>query len=164
MIEIKPCRNGHTSPRRTDNRDCIECARERSVRQRRNKPEQVKATLRAWYERNKDYALERAAAWAAANPEKVKQAKAKWQAANPGKARASRNRRTPRWLTNADNASIRGQYDFAALMTWLVGVPYHVDHIIPLQGKLVSGLHVPSNLRVIRGADNIAKGNRFEAR
>jgi hypothetical protein len=70
-------------------------------------------------------------------------------------------KRTPRWLTAGDHASMRGKYDMAALMTKLVGVPYHVDHIVPLCGKTVSGLHVPANLRVIRATENLSKGSSF---
>ena len=39
---------------------------------------------------------------------------------------------------------------------------HHVDHIIPLHGKLVSGLHVESNLQVITQAANCTKSNKYE--
>lgn len=75
---------------------------------------------------------------------------------------AGKKKRTPRWLTEADHETMRGKYAMAALMTKLVGVPYHVDHILPLHGETVSGLHVPWNLRVLRGTENLSKGNRLE--
>lgn len=75
--------------------------------------------------------------------------------------RALKMQRTPKWLTETDKERIQNEYKLAALQTKITGEQWHVDHIIPLQGKNVSGLHVPSNLRAMRGSDNISKNNTF---
>jgi hypothetical protein len=67
--------------------------------------------------------------------------------------------RTPKW---ADLAAIEAIYAEAKRITASTGVPHHVDHSIPLQGRLVSGLHVANNLAVLHGHDNVRKSNRFE--
>ncbi|CAB4196323.1 hypothetical protein UFOVP1640_78 [uncultured Caudovirales phage] len=76
--------------------------------------------------------------------------------------RALKLQRTPSWLTEIDKERIRNEYKLAALQSKITGEPWHVDHIVPLQGEFVSGLHVPSNLKAIRGKDNISKHNKFE--
>lgn len=67
--------------------------------------------------------------------------------------------RTPPW---ADQKQILSVYRRAKRITDATGVQHHVDHVIPLQGKLVSGLHVENNLQVIPWRDNILKRNHFE--
>ncbi len=78
------------------------------------------------------------------------------------KRRASRIQRTPAWLTVDDLWMIKEIYSLARLRTQVFGFKWHVDHIIPLQGGTVSGLHVPKNLRVIPWIDNQRKFNKFE--
>ena len=82
--------------------------------------------------------------------------------AHTAKRRAAKLQRTPHWLTEDDHWMIEEAYSLAALRTKMFGFPWHVDHVIPLQGKNVSGLHVPINLQVIPGVDNDVKSNRFE--
>jgi len=77
--------------------------------------------------------------------------------------REAKRRRAPPWLTREQRAEMRAMYQRARDYTELSGTPYHVDHVIPLQGETVSGLHVPWNLRVVPGIDNVLKSNRWSA-
>ena len=108
-------------------------------------------------------------AWSARNPEKIKAYAKKTKALNSGrvlahtvKRRLAKIKRTPVWLTSDDHWMIEQAYELAAVRTKMFGFVWHVDHIVPLQGKLVSGLHAPNNLRVIPGAENIRKSNHFQ--
>jgi hypothetical protein len=75
------------------------------------------------------------------------------------KRRASKLQRTPSW---ADMAAIKAFYVEARRLTVATGIPHHVDHEIPLQGRLVSGLHVHTNLQILTGSENSKKRNRFD--
>ena len=68
-----------------------------------------------------------------------------------------RNLRLARW---ADRSKVQAFYAEAKRLTDETGIPHHVDHIIPLLGEFVCGLHVHTNLQVLPGSDNIRKGNR----
>ena len=76
--------------------------------------------------------------------------------------RAAQMQRTPVWLTDIDRERIVNEYRLAVLLSKVESVSWTVDHRIPLQGKLVSGLHVPGNLQVMRASENYAKRNKFE--
>jgi hypothetical protein len=65
---------------------------------------------------------------------------------------------TPAW---ADLDAIKEFYIKARQLTADTGIPHEVDHIVPIKGKLVSGLHVPANLQVITEFENISKNNSF---
>jgi hypothetical protein len=89
--------------------------------------------------------------WASANKHK--------KYAHKVKHRAAKICRTTSW---ADDSQIAAYYKIAANLTRAMGRRYEVDHIIPLQGKLVSGLHVQNNLQVLLKEDNCRKLNSFE--
>jgi hypothetical protein len=95
------------------------------------------------YEADKKYASESHRKWRQANKDKTR-----LKSANE---RAVRLQRLPTW---ADRELIKEFY---------LNCPegYHVDHIIPLRGKLVSGLHTIDNLQYLPAKENISKGNKF---
>lgn len=77
------------------------------------------------------------------------------------KRRALKLQRTPKWLTIDDFRFMKLFYTEAAILYKKTGIKYHVDHIVPLQGKNVSGLHVPWNLQLLTGFENCSKNNKF---
>jgi len=97
-------------------------------------------------------------AYREANPQKRSALRKKWRLANPGKEaarRASRKaaelHRTPAWR---DVSAIRFFYECRP-------EGCHVDHILPLRGAAVSGLHVAENLQWMPALDNLRKSNRY---
>ena len=72
--------------------------------------------------------------------------------AKAAKRKAAKLQRTPSWS------------DLEAIKEIYTQCPegYHVDHIIPLQGALVSGLHIPENLQCIPAKENLSKNNKFK--
>ena len=94
----------------------------------------------------------------------------KWVAENRGKSNAikkayklAKARACPAWLTEDEHWMMYEAYELAQLRSESLGYVWHVDHIVPLRGKTVSGLHVPWNLQVIPGVENMSKSNKFEA-
>jgi len=68
----------------------------------------------------------------------------------------------PKWLSKEQEEQIRKIYAKAQVKTAVEGIEYHVDHIVPLRGKNVCGLHVPWNLRVIEAKENLSKNNKLD--
>ena len=77
------------------------------------------------------------------------------------KRHASKLQRTLIWLTKEHYKQIADFYKKAKELDALTGIKHHVDHIVPLQGENVSGLHVPWNLQILTAAENCSKNNSF---
>ena len=128
-----------------------------SPEQRADRLAKGRLRVRAWRELNPDHAGNKAAKRAYKSTPQGRAA----SRSSGAKAAAAKMNRTPKWLTSDDLWVIKQAYKLAALRTAMFGFAWHVDHIIPLQGKLVSGLHVPNNLQVIPWRDNVLKANKY---
>jgi len=72
---------------------------------------------------------------------------------------AAKLQRTPSW---ANDQLVTAYYKEAKQLEELTGIQFHVDHIIPLRGEMVSGLHVETNLQILTAHENRSKKNRFD--
>jgi hypothetical protein len=121
------------------------------------------------YQNNKEVRKQQALKYYYADHEKAKKNQLIRQksrlsqiAAYEANRRAKKLQRTPIWVDSEEMWLIKEVYRLAEDKTKLHGFTWHVDHIIPMNGKNVSGLHTIANLQVICGIDNISKNNRYE--
>ena len=105
-----------------------------------------------WREENRNIAKEYTAWWQKENQAKVN--------SYSMKRHTTKLQRTPKWLTKEHHIQIEGFYMLAKEMEKQFGGRYDVDHIEPLQGGNISGLHVPWNLQVLTKEENIRKSNK----
>lgn len=158
-----PCIKTRAKERYAEKRsDCMAASkvwaqsnRERSRQIKQDYRERNRAVEREYHRYRREY-----------QPEKVKEVQDRYRIGHTAiYSEASANRRSvellalPSW---ADRDKIKALYTEAALQTMITGEPYEVDHIIPLQGDTVCGLHVYDNLRVIHRHDNRVKSNILE--
>ena len=165
--------------------DCKQCRRTTSLKTYYSDVEVGKAKLRAAhakrlannpnfyaekYAANREKSLMEAAKYYKKfSKERVAKAVA-WAKANKGLANANKKaykaqkaKALPVWAkANSDYMwMMQEAYTLAKLREKMFGFSWHVDHKIPLRGESVSGLHVPWNLQVIPGAENMSKSNKF---
>jgi hypothetical protein len=150
-----PCKHGHGTTRYSANHACVECKRisKKNLRAKKRIPK-IKIVLTAEQQmaiRELKNAYHRAY-WK--KPENYGRKRAK-----KANRRCAELQRTPQWLTIEDKYQIKSIYNLAVAQSELHQTPYEVDHIIPLQGKFVSGLHVPANLQVMPQNENRKKSN-----
>lgn len=131
-------------------------------------PERSRELQNEW--RRSEKGLEQSRDWVEENREKHNETNRRSKQKHKGRVRAEVRRRqaaklqrTPPWLTPEDHAAIQAVYDEAHRLEQADGVKRNVDHVVPLQGEEVSGLHVPWNLQILTEAENCSKRNRLRA-
>ena len=157
--------NGHTKKWRKANPDKVSAS---SKLWRKNNPEKDKAKKKRWVENNPEKVKVVNKKSRTKHKEQRKIDNKEWQKKNPGKCNAlnakrhaAKLQRTPPWLTKEQYEEIEQIYELAKELQWLSEESLEVDHIIPMQGKNVSGLHVSWNLQILPKSINCSKNNNF---
>lgn len=152
------CKDGHRNY-------CKVCHQSRKERWRMENLDDATAKQKLWLSNNPERVLVIKKKWRDANKEYHRLQGKKWREQHPERAKAQVNARRgflkkaqPQW---ADTGKIQEFYLIASKLTKETGISHHVDHIIPLLGKQVSGLHVETNLQVIPAHENQVKSNKF---
>jgi hypothetical protein len=158
----KPCSRGHVSLRVTSTGTCVKCRQEQEKQRYYANPDKRREKSKRLYVKNSETIKAKRREAYAANPEKereiAKQRSREWRATNPGHRNALKRKyvadkglRTPKWA------------DLPAIVNFYKACPkgFHVDHIYPLRGRLVSGLHVLENLQYLPAIENMRKNNRY---
>lgn len=131
-------------------------------------PEKIRAYSKVYRSNNSEQVKDRCLAWQKANPEKVVAKSIRWQKRHPERAVAAVMKREARkrqayapWDQEfTDFVSLEAAH-LCKLREAATGIKWHVDHVIPLGGEEVCGLHVWNNMQVIPGVLNVRKGNKM---
>lgn len=129
--------------------------------------DKVKANVREWRKKNPEQKRKHNSAYKKRHPDKVNANTKKYKKkhrgvtnANTARRRAALLQRTPKWLNAEQLKEIQLFYKAAAYIQDITGVEMHVDHEEPLQGEIISGLHVPWNLQILEGHLNESLKNK----
>jgi hypothetical protein len=167
-----PCKLGHVAKRQVSNRGCVVCLKQKATDWALKNPERAKDINLKWNLANKEKTSLRMRNFRVLNKDSVKKSIQKWRDKNKLKyatymtlaateRRLAKLDRTPKWLSQFDVLAIKCKYSVCAMLNKHGVEKWHVDHIVPLRGQNVSGLHVFWNLQVIPASKNMRKSNRL---
>lgn len=159
----RPCKYNHTGKRYVSSRACVECTAERRASWAEHNLEKVRKIYRRYYSNNREKEVQSSLLWRSKNLDKTREYSKRQYHKNPEyyiQAAVIRQRDLRKRMLNYVAEDFYEIYNSCRQKTLDTGIPHHVDHIIPLKGRTVCGLHVPNNLQIILAAENLKKHNK----
>ena len=167
----KECKHGHVTKRYVSTGQCVDCCKicdKNNTTYKRDYHKKNKTQLNAknkeWRKSNKAHVKAYNDKYRKEHPDKVKKWSKEYADRNPHvakikkiKYRSKRKQATPPWY---EKDLIRQVYTMRDKLSKLWGIDLHVDHIVPLQGKNVCGLHCWDNLQLLEATINVSKSNK----
>lgn len=153
---------------RSNCKKCLSCYRKSNSKRIKDYAETYKERRKELYWLKHDHYINYKRNYKLNNSDVLKQRNLLYRAMNRGTINAnkmvyiaSKINATPLWLSKEHKLQIRAIYDKSVHLSNETGVSHHVDHIVPLKGKNVCGLHVPWNLQILTAFENMTKGNKL---
>lgn len=183
----KPCKRGHVAKRLVSNHSCSACGtltKSKNDKKYYNKnKDKIKANVKKWVDINKADVHARLRRYYSDNSEVIKnrskqyyydnydvciETRAKYRRINYKEInrknlpnvrlrQARKLNATPSWY---NHDKVKAIYEESHRLTLETNIQHHVDHIYPLKGKTVCGLHSHENLQILPAKENMTKGNK----
>jgi hypothetical protein len=178
----QPCKRGHIAKRVVSTSNCCTCMRENHFTYYPANKDKYLQVIKEWSQANPEHVAAASQRYREANPTAASAASKRWYVSNRerklrenrlwrqlnkavvqqygARRRAQIRQAMPAWANIGDIVAV---YKESVRITQETGIQHHVDHIVPLGGKNVCGLHVWWNLQILTGQENMRKGNAFSS-
>ena len=149
-FECRECQTEQNRKYKSSNAD-------KELAYRQKNAEKIRARANKWYYNNLEYAKEIHRNYS----KKWREIHSDRNSKKSNDYRARKLQAIPSWVDKEEEFLIKEAYHLAKLRTEQFGFSWHVDHIVPLKGKTVCGLHTINNLQVIPEKLNLVKSNKI---
>ena len=147
---------------------CKNCYNDQVLQRKLSNPERSKEIQKKadakYYSKNTELCLARSSEYKQKNLDKVRARMRAYDLENRALRSTNRaKRRAQLSLADyvVDERYVKDLYEGCKILEDIFGIPFHVDHIIPINNGKVCGLHCEANLQILTATENLKKSNKL---